>query len=72
MLEVGDYVRVVVDYPKNRRLSGEYEGTVTKVGQYMSGFVYFKLDSTAAALPLSRKYRVVLERKRGGGKEVAA
>jgi len=34
MLKIGNRVKVIVDYPKNKKLNGVYGGTVTKIGRY--------------------------------------
>ena len=61
MIRQGDFVKVKVFYPKNPRLNGFHEGIVQKVGQFKTGFVYFKLNGKC--LPLSRKYMKIVERR---------
>jgi len=57
----GYWVKVKVHYPKSPRLNGEWAGRVAKVGQYPSGYVYFKLEGLPYAFPLSSKYTKVEE-----------
>ena len=61
MIKKGQWVKVKVNYPKNPRLNGIYEGIVTETGCYRSGFAYFKLTEVKQALPNSRKYTTILE-----------
>ena len=58
-MRVGDYVEATVNYPKNPKLNGTYQGRVIKLGCYRSGFAYFKLDSFPNPLPNSSAYTKV-------------
>jgi len=55
-MRVGDVVRASVNYPRNKKLNGEYVGRVTEIGCFRSGFAYFKLDSFPKPLPNSSNY----------------
>ena len=62
-MRVGDYVKVLVVYPKDPRLCGVHEGIVQKIGQFKNGYVYFRLQGSKLSLPLSSKYTRILERR---------
>ena len=67
MIKKGQLVKVKVDYQKNKRLCGEFTGTVTQVGCYRSGFAFFKLDSyPKLAFPNSSAYVKILD---AGGRQ---
>lgn len=62
MIRKGEYVKVKVNYPKNKKLCGEFEGKVTQVGCYRSGYAFFKLDSCPKlTFPNSSTYTKVLD-----------
>ena len=62
----GEWVRVQVNYPRNPRVNGVWEGKVIAVGRYRSGYAYFKLDcAPRVSFPNSSSYVKVLERRGG-------
>jgi len=63
-LRKGEYVIVEVNYPRSPHLNGIWEGIVTEVGCYRSGYAYFKLNTAKYSFPNSSKYIKVLQRRR--------
>lgn len=60
----GEFVKVIVNYPKNKKLNGLFEGKVIETGCFRNGYAYFKLDTCPKlALPHSSKYLKILERR---------
>jgi len=60
----GEWIKVLVNYPRNPKLNGVWEGRVKEVGCYSSGFAFFKLEGIPYAFPNSSRYRQIIERRR--------
>ena len=50
-------MKVLVNYPKNKKVCGIFSGRVIETGRFRTGYAYFRLDTCPElALPNSSKY----------------